>query len=424
MTRLASNVWPIALAAALIAGPALGAGFGIFEQGTKAMGTAGAFTGQADDLSAMFHNVGGLAFAGERSLYAGLTLINPLESTFSGADPFPGTGARAEVDTAVFTPVHVYWAKPLSDRLTFGAALYSPFGLSVEWDDPASFPGRFISTKSELVSFDLNANVGYKINDRVGVGFGIIGRAAEVELRRRVPVVNPFDQTVFDAARVVLKSDFDFGLGFNAGLLYKVNPRFSWGVSYRSEIDVDFGGDGRFTQLPSGNAQLDALVARSLPFGGPIPISTSIDFPAMASLGASVGLTPNTRLNADVNWTGWSSFDVVDLDFRGAPALNTSLVQDYDDAYNYRLGVTWTTAKGNQVRFGYVFDETPQPDETTGPVLPDADRNGFTVGFGTRRFDVAAMYLLFDDRTTTVNRDGFFGTYNTEVALFAFSWKL
>ncbi len=71
-----------------------------------------------------------------------------------------------------------------------------------------------------------------------------------------------------------------------------------------------------------------------------------------------------------------------------------------------------------------MLDESPQPLETTGPVFPDANRDGFTLGYGTNRWDLALMYLLFDERTTLVNHDDFFGTYNTEVALFGVSFKL
>jgi hypothetical protein len=56
------------------------------------------------------------------------------------------------------------------------------------------------------------------------------------------------------------------------------------------------------------------------------------------------------------------------------------------------------------------------------PLLPDANRNGITVGYGTSRFDLALMYLLFDERTRSGNlRDQeestFFGTYNTTAIL-------
>ncbi len=423
LSTMRRAVAPLALAT-LVAAPAWGAGFSIFEAGSKAMGTAGAFTGMADDPSAMFHNVGGLAFFKEREIYAGVTLINPLESTFEGEAPFPGRGVLAEVDAGIFTPIHGYYVRPINDRWTFGAAINNPFGLAVEWEDPDQFAGRYISTHSELVSFDINLNLGWQVSDRLGVGFGIIGRAAKIELVRRVPAVNPFNQTVTDIAEVDLESDFDSGLGFNVGLLHKVNDSFSWGLSYRSAIEIDFGGDGLISQLPTGNAQFDGVVSGLLPFDVDLPLTTTIEFPDTASLGVSVALTRSTRLNADINWTGWSTFDVVDLNFSTAPALNSRLDQEYDDAFHYRMGVTYTTPSGREWRFGYVLDETPQPIETTGPVLPDADRDGFTIGYGTDRWDFALMYLLLDERTTLTNRDDFFGTYNTEVALFGISFKL
>ncbi|HUP42683.1 MAG TPA: outer membrane protein transport protein, partial [Thermoanaerobaculia bacterium] len=91
----------------------------------------------------------------------------------------------------------------------------------------------------------------------------------------------------------------------------------------------------------------------------------------------------------------------------------------------YRAGLAWTRSPRSQWRFGYVYDETPQPEEAVGPLLPDADRNGITVGYGYRGrwdFDVALMYLEFDERTrekTFATPPGappepvFHGTYET-----------
>ena len=53
------------------------------------MGFAGAFTAQANDPSAIFHNAAGIAFLKGKQFYIGGTLIHP-STTFTGADPFPG----------------------------------------------------------------------------------------------------------------------------------------------------------------------------------------------------------------------------------------------------------------------------------------------------------------------------------------------
>jgi len=403
--------------AALLGTPSFAAGFSIFEQGAKAMGLAGAFTGQADDPSALFHNVGGLAFLDKQAFQVGVTLINVSESDFQGVEPFPGVGVTESVDTSIFTPAHFYWVRPIKDRINFGLSFNSPFGLAVEWDNPETFSGRFISTDAELVTFDISANLGFQLTDNFGIGIGVIGRSSKVGLERFAPSVNPFNQTVFNAAFVDLESDLDFGVGFQIGILHKVGTAFSWGLSYRSTIDIDYSGDGRLTQISSGNPQLDAVVASRLPFDTRLPIETSIEFPDSANLGISVGLTQNTRLNADIIWTGWSSFDQIDLRFLTAPELSTVIREDWEDVYSYRLGLAYRSTKGRDWRFGYLRDETPQPDASVGPLLPDANRSGFTFGVGLKHWDLSLMYLLFDQRTSRTNDDGFFGTYDTEAVL-------
>jgi len=404
------------------AAPAFGSGFLIYEQGAKAMGMAGAFTAQANDGSAMFHNVGGLAFLRETRFDVGVTLIDVGDATFEGLAPFPGPGAAGEQDPGLFYPPHLYYVRPLNERLTFGIGVNAPFGLSTEWANPETWPGRYISAFAELRAFDFNPSIGWKLADDFGVGFGVVGRISDVSLLQFVPQRIPFNQTVVDVARADLESDFDTGFGWNVGVLHQVGKYLSWGLSYRSKIEIDYGGDAVFTQIPTGNPQLDALVAAAIPFGQQLPIETSIEFPDVASVGVALGLTRRVLLEADVNWVGWSSFDVITLAFTSAPQFTTVIPNDWDDAYNYRLGVQ--VGEGPSYwRFGYIYDETPQPAESVGPLLPDADRNDYTIGYGNRRFDVALMYVDFGERTTTTNRDDFFGTYKTDIWLLGLTVK-
>jgi long-chain fatty acid transport protein len=418
--------WAPGLAAAvgalIWAGPAAGAGFGIFEHGSKAMGMAGAFTAQADDPSAMFHNAGGLAFQDELAFAAGATYITSSEAEFEGAAPFPGPDARGEQKELAEFPPHLYWVQPIGETIRFGLGVTSPFGLTTNWEDPDDWSGRFINTKAALRTVDLNPTLGFRVGENLGIGVGAVARFSDVELNRRLAVQNPFTQRAVEAGAVHLESDVDEGFGWNVGLLHKWNNSFQWGVSYRSKVEVDYAGEGRITQRSTGNAQLDAVLRTRIPFDQDLPIETGIEFPDMASLGLLFAVTPNVWVETDVNWTGWSSFDEVVIQGTNpasAAVFNpttSTLPQHWEDVYNYRLGVRWGSVE-RQWRFGYVFDETPQPEEAVSPLLPDADRNGFTVGYGRRgaRFatDVALMYLPFDERETATNHDGFQGTYNT-----------
>lgn len=410
---------------ALAALPVSAAGFSIFEQGSKAMGMAGAFTAQADDPSLLFHNVGGLAFVENRQFSIGATYIRGLEAEFEGAGPFPGEGYSAEQEDLSEIPPHIYYVQPLNGTWKFGFGVMAPFGLTTSWENPDEFAGRFLSTKAALQAIDLQPTLGWQVTPSFGIGFGPVVRLSTVELNRNVGSINPFTQRFGDVGRLKLEGDFSEGFGFAAGALHRVSDRLSWGLSYRSGVKVEYEGDARLTQVPTGNAQFDAVIRTRLPFDRDLPVETEIEFPEEASFGVAFGLTESFLVETDINWTGWSSFETVPITFTG-DATNSlpdsELPQNWDDAFNYRLGLRWSMDNGHQLRFGYVLDETPQPEEGVSPLLPDADRNGFTVGYGTGRFDLAVMYLDFDERTRARSFEGeeqstFFGTYNTRAIL-------
>src|SRR6188474_999676 len=93
----------VAVAFAVAPADSSAAGFAVFEQGARAMGFAGAFTAQASDPSAIFHNAAGVAFLRGQQLYAGGTLIAP-SATFQGADPFPGSAVTETADMGLLVP--------------------------------------------------------------------------------------------------------------------------------------------------------------------------------------------------------------------------------------------------------------------------------------------------------------------------------
>jgi long-chain fatty acid transport protein len=400
------------------------AGFGIFEQGTKAMGMGGAFTAQADDPSALFYNAGGLAFVTKADGSIGVTYIHDTKAEFRGANPFPGDGYKADQKPLSAFPPHAYYVQPLGSTWKIGLGVETPFGLTTEWEHPHQFAGRFISTKAALQAFDINPTIAWQVTPNFGIGIGGIARISNVELNQDIPVNNPFIQSIVSGASLKLKGDFNEGYGFNAGILWKATPEFSLGLSYRSKITVNYKGDARLTPIATGSAQLDAAIAAQLPLNTDLPVKTTIDFPAMASFGVAYSFTPNLLVEADANWTGWSSFEELPINFTGGPtnSLPDQLVpQGWKDVYNYRLGLRWQANPASQWRLGYVYDQTPQPEVNVNPLLPDADRTGYCIGYGYTggwKADFALMYLPFKERTRTTPGDKpFLGTYQTDAIL-------
>jgi long-chain fatty acid transport protein len=403
--------------------PASAAGFALFEQGARGMGFAGAFTAQANDPSAIFHNPAGLAFLKGKQIYLGGTAVAP-RSSFTGENPFPGANVTEEGDAGVLVPPNAYYSQRLSERLAVGLGLHVPYGLKSAWKDPDTYSGRYISTLAELKGFSLNPTVAVQLADRFAVGAGLDVRFSSVALERRVPVVNPFTQRVVDGAIVELQSDTATGVGFNLGVLAKPSENLSVGASYRHKVKVDYEGSAAFTPQPTGNSQLDARVEALLPSGSQ-PITTSIEFPAFASVGVAY-TRQDWTVEFDFNWYQWNSFDRLPLTFESRPDLSEVIVEDYGNSYQYRLGVERVLNDTYAVRAGYFYDQTPAPAASISPLLPDADRNGFALGgtwkSGSWRLDAGSWLILSDQRSTEgLNRDDYNGIYESKAFTFGLS---
>ena len=415
----------------LAAAPAYPAGFSIFAQGAKASGMGLAFTAVADDPSAIFYNPAGLGWQKHFSSYAGGSLLTKVTGEFEGANPFPGTsfGVEDQHKTSFLLPTF-YAVVPLTSNVNFGLGVFAPYGLGFRWDDAEQFSGRFIAQNAVIQSSDVNPVISLQVAPTLAIAAGADYRLSKVMLERNRAAVNPFTQSVVDVAHIKLNSELvdNSGWGWNAGLMWKPVPLLSFGASYRSEIEVDYDGEGKFTQRPTGNAAFDAAVAAGLPQGVQ-KVAVTIEFPASANLGLALNLPADFRVSLDADWTEWSSFDRLFIDFEnaGIPDLNRATL--WEDSWAYRAGLEKKFG-AFAVRAGYYLDESPQPLADVGPILADSDRNAYTIGIGydTERWgvDISDIYIDFDERDTRgqVNTDQFFGVYSEAANLIALSFRL
>jgi long-chain fatty acid transport protein len=398
--------------------PALGhaSGFSIYEQGGRSMGFSGAYTAVTDDPSAIFHNAAGLAFLEGKQIYVGGTLVMP-RSSFSGANPFPGLGVQESQQVGVLPVPTLYFSHRVSRRFAWGIGLDAPFGLKTKWANPDEFTGRYIALESSLSGFALNPTVAVRLNDKLSLGAGVDVRFSSVRLVRRSGTVDPFTLHVADTAEVVLQSDTATGVGFNVGAVAKPLPGLSFGAHYRHKVKIDYSGKATFTQISTGNDQLDAIVASRLPQGSPA-VETSIEYPSILAFGVARDWTSWT-FAADVVFFQWSTFDELALTFPTEPSLDSVIPENYENIWQIRTGVECRLEDGWAVRLGYHYDKTPVPTESVSPLLPDNNRHGLSLGGswaspgGRVRVDVGAWYLFLPKRSTEgLNRDGYNGTYD------------
>ena len=176
------------------------------------------------------------------------------------------------------------------------------------------------------------------------------------------------------------------GYGFNIGLLHRYNNSFHWGFQYRSKMEIDYGGELILDQIPPEIPPIDARLASSFPLASAIP-GDSHRVSRHRQSRSGIRHLGHSWLELDINWTGWSTFDR--WWSRSSPSCRTHpiisdlvLHQDWDDVFQYRVGFRWNSSEKSQWRIGYIYDETPQPERTVSPVLPDSNRNDFTFGYG------------------------------------------
>ncbi len=386
-------------------------GFSVFDQSAQTMGIAAAATALSERPSALFYNPGGAAFLTKKAFEGSLQYPAQVDVSFAGVPPNGSVASFFDQEAGTSMRFSGYWIQPIKKTINFGLAVFSPFGFTNEWGEPDTYAGRFVSLRSELETLDFNPNLTFRFGDKLGIGVGAIVRVAQLTHGRRIPTIDPRTRNTVDIADLAIDSGQETGYGWNAGLLYRLSEGFSWGFSYRSRMTIDFAGSGRLTQILTGNQQLDDVVRISNPFDQDLPLTTGLKFPDVLSTGLAIGKSDGFQTTLDVNWTGWSQFDEVDVTFTTFPVFGDTFRQNFDDSFTYRVGFQLTTGKGSAYRIGVALDESPQPLARVGPFLVDADRTIVSAGWGKDWLDFAVVYQDADERVVTGNADGINGTY-------------
>jgi len=420
---LATRIGPLLLAAgaaAIVNARAFGAGYSLYEQGAAALGMAGAVTASVHDASALFFNPAALAQLPGTQLMLGATALSPVTS-FAGTNPYPGYGVTEEMKRESFFTPTLYLTRRLADRWAVGAGLDSPFGLGVDWKRPDQFTGRYVITKADLRVLNGTLSAACAVDSRWGVALGgdVLFAEAELHNRELAPAPGGGGGQV-DVAKVDLTTDYKPGYGWHVAVRFAPAAAWRVGAFYRSRVIVDADGDATFTQIPTGDPVFDAAVADSLPPGQ--GVSTTLRFPAIWSAGLAWMPTAAWTAEVTADFTEWSVFSDLPLRFDRTPSIDRTIVENYDDSWQVRVGAEHRLPAFTY-RFGYYFDQAAAPTESVTPLLPDANRHGVTLGLGLgfgpeKRWtlDVYELALFVERRSTEMReRDGFDGEYKTYV---------
>lgn len=381
---------------------AFAGGFQINLQGQKQTGMGHAGTGLFLDHASILFNPGAVSFLDSlKGASLGLSFIIP-RTTYLEKHPGTYTAHPVKHVGTPFTLYAVYKFKPQA-KWNVGLGIYTPFGSKVEWTN--DWKGQFLIREIDLKTIFIQPTFSYRVNEKLGIGLGLIYATGSFGLRKGVPIQ---DSTgAYGEGELNGKAS---GFGFNGGIYYQATEKFSIGIDYRSAVKVSIDGGTAEFKVPSSVSEYFPSTT----------FSTGITLPQVVTVG--LGYAPNHKYKfaVDVNWVGWKSYDSLIIDF----TANTDKLKDIHSAREYknstifRIGGQYQFSHKFLFRAGAYYDRSPVKNGYLTPETPDSDKIGITAGMTinvTKRFNMDFSFLFIEgmERTDTNIETQFSGTYKT-----------
>lgn len=408
--RIHKYVWPT-VAVFSAAASAKSEGFRNATMGTYGLGRSGGRIAQVEDASAVQHNPADLVNVTniEAQLAPSVIYINVNYESPSGQ-------SASTIHPWKILPDLFFSAPLIDDKLVAGLGITVPYGLANQWSTSASAfnqappVGTFAYTApsySQLLTINANPSLAFKINDHLSIGAGLDVMWSDLEFKQFLPAGIPNFQ---------LDAEGDgIGVGGNVGVTWHITDRQQIAVAYRSTMVVRYSGT---TEFENGPAFPDAS------------FNSKITYPHIVSIGYGVDVTDTVRVETDFEWLDFSQFQSLPVNVGpnvlGVPSQNVP--EKWHNTFTAGIGGDWKFADHWVLRAGYQYFESPVPDSTFSPTIPDANQNVITIGIGWKgkHNSLEAAYGLdfYNDRHITNDQQAAFnGSYSFNVHLISLAYN-
>lgn len=360
----------IAAAVTLASTQTFAAAFQLNEHSASGLGRA--YAGEAaiaDNAAVLSRNPAAMTTFDKMALSVSGTYIKP--DVDVAGDIYAGPtklapSSESDIAPDAFVPA-TYFIQPLNDQWAWGIGLFSNYGLSTEYSK--TFAAGAGAGDTELLTFNINPNIAYRINSSFSVGAGINAVYAAAELNRYAGALSAAIPGANSDTRLAhLKGD-TWGFGWNVGTLYEINENNRLALTYRSQVDLSFDGDFQ------GATSLNRVVDGNL----------KLDLPAQAEFAGYHRLNQQFAVHYSVNWTDWSAFQELKAtssgcNMPGQPGVCLNKPEKFKDSTRYSLGGTWYVNPSWEARIGFAYDNTPIEPEYRSLSIPDSDRVWYSAG--------------------------------------------
>jgi long-chain fatty acid transport protein len=368
----------------------------------KALGQGNAFAGEANDPSAVWYNAAGITQLKGTQLTVGAAALVPMTTR-------TGEGVaedKMKSQLSVLPNFYLTHAAPLGqEKISLGLGLNTPYGLTTDWPTTGSF--KYITTESNFGMVNINPTVAYAVSSQLSFAVG----ADYVNLfnttsKSQVPQALLNGDSSEDGTANL--SGHGSGWGYNVAAMFKPAEKHSFGLSYRSKIQVPVKGSIELTNL-SASTQADYN------FDGPnysAGATTDFTLPAAVLFGYAFQATEKLKFLADYQWTQWNVFQSQDIAINetdstgGLTGLGrlgvltgngtnvTQTSRNWHNTNSFGLGANYMINDAWQVRGGYAYYEKTVPNDTFTPDVPDATNHLLSTGL-TRTWESFVLNFAF-----------------------------
>ena len=370
----------LALGALTLSSTSHAAGLWLHETGTEDLGVATAGrAATARDASIAGGNPAGMPLLNEEHSITATTQILYVNSRFDSETAVNGGGDGGNAG-GIIPSGGVSYAYKHSDDLSFGLSFGSYFGLGLDYGD--DWEGRYYVTEAELLTMAINPSVGYRINERLLIGGGVNFFYSKLDQRAAVKnVANPAQGD----GRLKLKDDA-FGFGINLGAMFELTENTRLGLSYRSEVDLEFEDALEFSNLGPALKPLEGTKA-----------DLDLNVPQSILLGVHHDINDDWSIMASIAWQEWSAFGKQEISVTSPDPADIEKDLDFDDTWHFALGAQYQINPELRWSFGISHDTSPiDKAEDRSPDVPFDRIWRFATGFNYQMKENMTIGLAYE----------------------------
>lgn len=355
--------------------------------GTTALMNGGTFVAQADDPSACVLNPAGLALLKQNRFHSGILLIFS-ETKYSGEN----ISTRKENDFAILGNIYVNYVFEKSN-IRFGFGITSPYGQKTRWDKEFTETSWAYNVPyyGEMRFITITPSIAFPLTQNISIGSGIDIHKSFVETRQSIPW--SFITGTPDGI-ATLKGE-DLSASFRIGILFHKQNN-SFGFVWSSPFEMDYSGTFSMTNFPE---TLPGFLSEIKPI---VESSFKIQFPEIYSFGYR-WKNEKIAFQLGTEFVKYSCLKKIVVDAGPDSILIPPLMKNWKDVWTYSCGFEYKINSTFIINAGIGFVQSPVPDTTFEPTLPDADRIVYTLGTSINlksgKLSLFYMYNQFNEKT-------------------------